>query len=80
MSSFRQAVMRGPSFTGAGYRPDLTPAHQVDLLTGIGPRGAKMSLRRKSAGRGFDASVNEASLLDNGGDYRTSEQRVGRTG
>ena len=42
MSSMRQAVMRGPNFTGWGYRPVLTPAHQVDLLTGIGPRGARM--------------------------------------
>src|SRR3982074_1230271 len=42
MSSTRQAVMRGPSFTGLGYRPLFTPAHQVDLLTGIGPRGARM--------------------------------------
>jgi len=48
MSSTRQAVMRGPSFTGLGYRPLFTPAHQVDLLTGIGPRGARMpeSLRK----------------------------------
>jgi hypothetical protein len=37
MSSTRHTVMRGPSFTGLGKRPDLTPAHQVDLLTGIGP-------------------------------------------
>lgn len=43
MSLTRQAVMRGPSFTGAGYLPDLTPAHQVDLETGIGPRGANMA-------------------------------------
>jgi len=35
MSSTRHAVMRGPSFTGVGKRPALTPAHQVDLLTGI---------------------------------------------
>ncbi len=36
MSSARQAVIRWPSvLTGWGYRPDLTPAHQVDLLTGI---------------------------------------------
>src|SRR5437660_1364010 len=29
MSSTRHAVMRGPSLTGLGKRPDLTPAHQV---------------------------------------------------
>jgi hypothetical protein len=34
--------MRGPNLTGLGYRPDLTPSHQVDLLTGIGPCGAMM--------------------------------------
>ena len=35
MSSARQAVVRGPSFTGAGKRPVRTPSHQVDLLTGM---------------------------------------------
>jgi hypothetical protein len=40
--------MRGPSFTGLGKRPDFTPAHQVDLLTGIGPAGAKMEERRRN--------------------------------
>jgi len=35
MSATRQAVIRGPSLTGRGKRPDLTPSHQVDLLTGI---------------------------------------------
>lgn len=35
ISSTRQAVIRGPSLTGRGYRPDLTPAHQVLLETGI---------------------------------------------
>lgn len=35
MSSTRQAVTRGESFTGCGKRPDLTPAHQQDFLTGI---------------------------------------------
>ena len=42
MSSTLHAVMRGPSFTGFGYRPSLMPAHQVDLLTGIGPSGARI--------------------------------------
>ncbi len=27
--------MRGPSFIGEGKRPDLTPAHQVLLETGM---------------------------------------------
>jgi len=35
MSSTRHTVMRGPSFTGLGKRPDLTPAHQVLFDTGI---------------------------------------------
>jgi hypothetical protein len=52
MSSTRHAVMRGPSFTGLGYRPDLTPAHHVERLTGIGPCGARIevSLRNPVAG------------------------------
>jgi hypothetical protein len=35
MSSTRQAVVLGDSLIGGGKRPDLTPASQVDLLTGI---------------------------------------------
>ena len=35
ISSTRQTVTRGPSFTGLGNRPDLTPCHQQDFLTGI---------------------------------------------
>lgn len=35
MSVARQTVMRGPSFTGAGNRPVLTPFHQVALDTGM---------------------------------------------
>jgi hypothetical protein len=46
MSSTRQAVVRGPSFTGFGNRPSLTPAHHVDFETGIGPFGAKIEVRR----------------------------------
>jgi hypothetical protein len=33
-SSAFQAVTRWDSLTLAGYLPDLTPAHQVDLETG----------------------------------------------
>jgi hypothetical protein len=53
MSSTRQTVIRGPSFTGWGNRPDFTPAHQVDLLTGIGPLGARIdaSLKNPVSGR-----------------------------
>src|SRR5690606_5948075 len=46
MSSTRQTVMRGPSLIGFGNRPDATPAHHVDRLTGIGPRGARIDDRR----------------------------------
>ena len=35
MSSTRHAVVRGPSFTDLGKRPSLTPAHQVERLTGM---------------------------------------------
>jgi len=35
MSSTRQAVVLGPSLTGLGKRPDFTPAHHVDLPTGM---------------------------------------------
>jgi hypothetical protein len=42
MSSTRQVVIRGPSFTGWGKRPSFTPAHHVDLLTGISPCGSKI--------------------------------------
>ena len=47
MSLTRHAVDLGPRRTGCGYRPTLTPAHHDDLLKGIGPRGARMSDRRK---------------------------------
>ena len=32
--------------TGWGKRPDLTPAHHVDLLTGMGPIGARIDTSR----------------------------------
>lgn len=34
MSEARHALARGPICTGFGYRPDLTPAHQVLRPTG----------------------------------------------
>ena len=46
MSSTRQAVIRGPSLTGFGYRPLATPAHHVERLTGIGPSGPIIEGRR----------------------------------
>src|ERR1700722_6374683 len=35
MSSARQAVHRGDSFTGLGNRPDFTPCHQLVFPSGI---------------------------------------------
>lgn len=35
MSSHLQAVVRGPSFTGFGNRPVLTPCHHEDFFTGM---------------------------------------------
>lgn len=49
ISSTRHAVMRGPSLSGAGKRPDFTPAHQVDLLMGMGPFGARIELSYDAA-------------------------------
>ena len=50
MSSTRQAVVFGPSFTGLGSGPSLTPCHQVDLLMGIGPRGGDNGLETDETG------------------------------
>jgi hypothetical protein len=47
MSSASHTVILGPSFLGWGNRPDFTPAHQVDLETGMGPAGARMSFSRR---------------------------------
>ena len=49
MSSTFQAVVRGPSFTGFGKRPDFTPAHHVDRPTGIGPVGARIDVSRTNS-------------------------------
>ena len=35
MSSVRHAEIRGANLTGLGNRPAFTPAHQVDLDTGM---------------------------------------------
>src|SRR5215207_5106902 len=57
MSSTRQTVIRAPSLTGFGKRPSLMPAHQVDLLTGIGPRGAMIEERRTKPAPGSSAKL-----------------------
>jgi hypothetical protein len=48
ISSTRHAVVRGPNLTGGGKRPVFTPAHQLLLLTGIGPFGVRIADRRKN--------------------------------
>jgi hypothetical protein len=52
ISSTRHAVVRGPSLTGFGKRPDLTPSHHVERPTGMGPMGATMELSRRKPIRG----------------------------
>ena len=56
ISSTRHTVIRGPSLIGFGKRPVLTPFHQVDLLTGIGPAGARRLARRTKtvSGSGYE--------------------------
>jgi hypothetical protein len=55
MSSVLQAVVLGSNLTGAGNRPVRTPAHQLDLETGIGPKGARIDLMRTNPVSGSDA-------------------------
>lgn len=57
MSSTRQAVIPLPSFTGAGKRPDFTPAHQVDLATGMGPAGPRMTASRTKPSFGSERAL-----------------------
>ena len=64
ISSTRQAVVRGPSFTGFGKRPVLTPSHQVDRATGIGPLGARMDDKRtKPATGSVDTICSRAAIF-----------------
>jgi hypothetical protein len=42
ISSTLHTVIRGPSFSGLGKRPDFTPAHQVVRPIGMGPLGARI--------------------------------------
>jgi hypothetical protein len=58
-SSTRQTVVRGPSFTGLGYRPVRTPSHQLLLLMGIGLPGPIMadSLTKPVCGQGSFCTV-----------------------
>ncbi len=63
ISATRHAVVRGPSLIGCGKRPLLTPAHQVDFATGIGPLGPRIddSLMNPVSGRPSD--MNQPHLL-----------------
>lgn len=63
MSWTRQTVVLGPSFTGLGKRPCRTPSHQVERLTGIGPRGAIMSFSRTNPSCGMLAGVSAPADL-----------------
>ena len=60
MSSTRQAVIPLPSFTGAGKRPDFTPAHQVDFATGMGPAGPRMTASRTKPSFGSERVLSVA--------------------
>ena len=72
MSSTRQAVVLGPSLMGLGKRPPLIPAHQVDLLTGMGPRGAKIEASRTKPVVGSSKSFDTyyLRLMKDGGTLR----------
>jgi hypothetical protein len=74
MSSTRQAVVLGPSFTGFGNRPALIPAHHVDLLTGMGPRGARIDASRRKpvvgSSKSFDTDC--LRLVEDGAVLRRS--------
>lgn len=64
ISRTSQTVMRGPKIRfGFGKRPVLTPAHQVERLTGIGPCGATICLirRKPSAGSGIGSATTVSS-------------------
>ena len=68
MSDDRQTVIPAESFNGAGKRPSLTPAHQVDLLTGtiggISFSGSPMMffIRRNEFWLGMRVSCDNTSL------------------
>ena len=49
ISSTLQTVVLGLNFIGCGNLPSLTPAHHVDLETGIGPIGANICFTRTRA-------------------------------
>ena len=58
MSAQRHAVIPGPIFIGAGKRPLFTPAHQVDLPTGMtaGIGGSALRSPRMSQRRAYPIS------------------------
>jgi hypothetical protein len=57
ISSTRQTVVRVPSLTDVGNRPDLTPAHQVAGLTGINFKTC-LIFKKPVSGRLWVAIVN----------------------
>src|SRR5271170_4717555 len=62
MSSTRHAVVRGPSFTGRGNLPVLTPCHQLERLIGIGPHGARIEASRTNPVCGRIAELMRSKL------------------
>ena len=81
ISSTRHAVIRGPSFTGLGNRPDFTPAHQVDLPTGIGPSGDIMDeSRTKPVSGNALGAMDQLRSLGNGAILRCLTRALGEFG
>lgn len=67
MSSTRQALVRGPSLTGFGKRPEATPDHQLDRETGMNPSGPMIDLSRtKPVSGSFFKSDKNASVVRRG--------------
>src|SRR5262245_10230070 len=62
ISSTRHAVIRGPSLTGRGNRPDFTPAHHVDLLTGMGRPRPTIEFSRTKPVSGKELAVDTVHL------------------
>lgn len=64
MSSTFHAVVRGPSFTGLGNRPVLTPAHHVERPIGIGPCGARIDVSRTKPEAGRSSLICSNDLFN----------------
>src|SRR5262245_6889988 len=81
MSFTRHTVILAPSLIGFGKRPSLIPAHQVDLLTGIGPLGPIMEDSRRNPVAGSLVKVDMVStrlLLTDADCLRRTNQSAGK--